>query len=311
MKFIYKYFGNDIIEKAFSKKEACTVKFSLPKDYNDPYELFLAMDLNAQPDDLAFYKDIINELPQIPTSCFSQSPIITPMWAHYAVNHSGFMVEYDTQKLTECFPHARLENINYRDSPVEHLGDALAMASTTAKPRHTFWLRQNVFSAAYFSKHTHWSYEREVRLVDTGSSTVMHKNMHLLDIPIECVSALIVGKNASEMLKQLSLDIAKTNDIGWYQMCIGRSYPYPYLKDSEGDAFIFTDNEIIAAEHTCDNCNEPITNDAETCPWCSIEDQHEFSAAQRNPYRLLDHFGLLEDYIDSASAIAAGTKETE
>ena len=44
MKKIYKYISPDILELIFSKKDYCGLKFSYPKDYNDPYELFLTID---------------------------------------------------------------------------------------------------------------------------------------------------------------------------------------------------------------------------------------------------------------------------
>ncbi|WP_232615383.1 DUF2971 domain-containing protein [Photobacterium carnosum] len=97
---IYKYFSHDVLELVFDREEYCGIKCSLPKDYNDPYELFLGMDLNTPPEQLAFYHDIIADIPQNPTSCFSLSPIVSPMWAHYAKNHTGFVLEFDLELKT-------------------------------------------------------------------------------------------------------------------------------------------------------------------------------------------------------------------
>ena len=86
---IYKYLGADVLNIALSKEGVCSFKCSYPKDFNDPYELFLTIDFKQTPELLATYKDTIGELPQLPTSCFSRSPSVIPMWAHYAHNHRG------------------------------------------------------------------------------------------------------------------------------------------------------------------------------------------------------------------------------
>lgn len=46
---IYKYFSYDVLDLVFAREGFCGVKCSLPKDYNDPYELFLGMDLSIPP----------------------------------------------------------------------------------------------------------------------------------------------------------------------------------------------------------------------------------------------------------------------
>jgi hypothetical protein len=79
----YKYFSSDVLELVFERDEFCSVKCSLPKDYNDPFELFLGVDLNVSTQCMATYREIIDEVPQFPTTCFSKSPIVPPMWAHY------------------------------------------------------------------------------------------------------------------------------------------------------------------------------------------------------------------------------------
>ena len=52
---IYKYASSQFISNFFSLPELVTLKCSLPNDFNDPYELFLTIDFNEEPDALAFY----------------------------------------------------------------------------------------------------------------------------------------------------------------------------------------------------------------------------------------------------------------
>jgi hypothetical protein len=41
---IYKYMGSDVLPLAFDEEGSVSIKFSFPKDYNDPFELFLSID---------------------------------------------------------------------------------------------------------------------------------------------------------------------------------------------------------------------------------------------------------------------------
>ncbi|WP_375280062.1 hypothetical protein [Pseudooctadecabacter sp.] len=44
---VYKYFSHEVFDLVFDREGFCGLKFSFPKDYNDPYELFLALDLSV------------------------------------------------------------------------------------------------------------------------------------------------------------------------------------------------------------------------------------------------------------------------
>jgi hypothetical protein len=70
---MYKYASSQFINNIFNLPEQVTLKCSLPKDFNDPYELFLTIDFNEEPDALAFYADAVGDLAQLPTTCFSRS----------------------------------------------------------------------------------------------------------------------------------------------------------------------------------------------------------------------------------------------
>ena len=165
IKNIYKYLGPEVIDKIFQSPDKVTFKCSLPKDFNDPYELFLTIDFNEEPDLLAFYADAIGELPQYPTTCFSRSPAVIPMWAHYAQNHEGFVIEVSEEKLSEMLPDVSCADVSYSDVPMRDLSSSLRMAYGTSKMRHTYLLRRGVLYAAYFTKTSCWAYEQERRLV--------------------------------------------------------------------------------------------------------------------------------------------------
>lgn len=300
---IYKYFSHDVLELIFQREGYCGIKCSFPKDYNDPYELFLGVDLNVPTDCLATYQDIISEIPQLPTTCFSRSPIVSPMWAHYAKEHTGFVVEFDTEELEACFEECLIDNVNYKNEPDKSLEELLLRASRIGKPRYAYWLSQATFSEAYFSKYKEWSYEQECRFVDGKNFTEDVSGNRILFAPSSCITSIIVGNKFPPDKLALSAEKAVEYDLSWYKLEIGKSYPVPYMRDEAGSAFIFKDMKIMEAEYACLSCSEPLSAEEELCPWCKITDAHKLEAASGNPFRMLDHIGGLEQYLEEVSKI--------
>lgn len=101
---LYKYLGSELAGVALSHNGA-TLKFSLPREFNDPFELFLTVDHNSSPATLAFYEEVMGEILDMPTTCFSSNPDVVPMWAHYGQNGQGFVIEVDEDIL-----HAELRD---------------------------------------------------------------------------------------------------------------------------------------------------------------------------------------------------------
>ncbi|MHC1551213.1 DUF2971 domain-containing protein [Phyllobacterium sp. K27] len=104
MKIIFKYFSEGSLEHVFVRDGHVGIKCSLPEDYNDPFELFLGIDINQGSELLATYSDVVQEIPSLLTTCFSKSPVVSPMWAHYGNNHRGFVIGFDVSHFQELFP---------------------------------------------------------------------------------------------------------------------------------------------------------------------------------------------------------------
>lgn len=306
---IYKYFSGGMLDLIFQREGFCGIKCSYPKDYNDPYELFLGVDLNVGPEVLATYREIIYELPQYPTTCFSRSPIVAPMWAHYAQNHSGFVVEFDAECLSKAFDGVAIRDVNYREEPADDIAANLQRAAVTKKPRHAVWLQQAVLYHAYFSKYTMWSYEQECRLVDDGGHVENIGGNNILFVPEDCISSLIVGSKFPKENVEYSKKLANNHEINWFRANIGKSLALPFFTDESGDAFVFSGEEIVEAQAICDACAEPFEGEGERCPWCSITEDHELEAALGNPLRVLDRIGGLEDYFESVRRIQESTRK--
>ncbi len=288
--------GSNVLSMALSKDRFCSFKCSYPKDFNDPYELFLTIDFQQVPEMLATYKDTIGEMPQYPTTCFSKSPSVIPMWAHYAHNHTGVVVEIDEDILNEKLPDIQFGDVSYKDSPDEGLLDMLARACHIGKPRYHFFLQRGVFSAAYYTKHTSWSYEQERRLVANDKLVTTFNDIMLLEFPIECISSLIVGHRADKKTKGMVSKLADIINANFYEMKIGKTNAIPYYIDTDDITFKFDSGSIVKCTNTCKECNEPLSEGCDVCSWCAIDEGHETTVARRNPLRLLQEIGELDAY---------------
>lgn len=303
MALIYKYFSQDVFELIFAREGYCGLKFSLPMEYNDPYELFLALDPSVPAEHLATYDEIIGQIPQLPTTCFSRSPIVSPMWAHYAANQSGFVLGFDVERLKECFPECSIRDVTYLEKPSGELHELLARAAMIAKPRYASWLQDAVLSTAYFSKYTEWAYEQETRMVVEDDLVETVEGNAILFLPVDCISSVMMGRNFPVEMEKHVLGKAALSGFKPFHIKIGKSYPVPYMVDEDGRTHIFLDRDVKLADYVCDSCSEPITEGGEMCPWCRISEGERIDAAMRNPFRILDHHGRLEEYLAGVADI--------
>lgn len=301
-KMIYKYIGPEILHLATKEANYFSVKCSFPKDYNDPYELFLTIDFNQTSELLAFYKESIGNIPQRPTTCFSNSPIITPMWAHYAQNLSGFVVEFNEEKIKKFLTDVSIQDVSYEEKANPQILNMMQQAYMTGKPRHSYFFWNAIEYAAYFTKHTCWNYEQERRLV-VDENNIIHKNGHMiLNIPIECIESIISGPRTKEDLKNNAHSLASKLSFKYYDMKIGKTNSFPYfLNDNE--VYIFQNNQLEKVDYFCTECKEPITDKSTICSWCKIDDKQLEYAASRNPMNLLGQAGMLESYLSTIQNI--------
>lgn len=163
---LFKYSGDNIFDLMLNE-DGINIKFELPKNYNDPYELFLTIDFNDSYERLAHFQEYVSDLPQMPVTCFSTSPSVTPMWAHYGKNSTGFVIELDIDEIKMHLGNRLLglNEITYQNTPRESLDQFFKFAMYRGKPRDVFMLRNAVLHSAYFTKHKCWSYENECRLI--------------------------------------------------------------------------------------------------------------------------------------------------
>ncbi len=264
----------------------------------------MTINFNEQPRQLAFYSEVIGEIPQMPTTCFSKSPSVIPMWSHYAQNLQGFVIELDEENLASHFPKSGFGDVNYRDKPDDSIQGNLYRAYGTLKPRHVYFLQQIVFNTAYYTKSTCWSYELERRMIIDPTETRNSDGLILIDIPLDSVSAIICGPRAVPETQKMLSEQAERINCGYFDMKIGHSSTTSFFIDKTGAPYMYEEGELCASSKYCTNCKEPLNNaDAQKCSWCMIDESHKTSAAERNPYRMLADAGILESYLDDMAEI--------
>lgn len=302
-KKLYKYMGAEVLNMAFAKNGFCSLKCSYPKDYNDPYELFLTISFHQTPDVLAFYKEVVSEIGQYPTTCFSKSPIVTPMWAHYANNGTGFVIEIDEDKLSNHIDHKGLDDVAYQDEARSEIESSLQMAYQIGKPRHLMFLRQAAYYAAYFTKSSCWNYELERRLIVNDSDIENIYGNMILYIPLDCISKIIAGPRIKPNFLQQGIELSKKYNIPFLQVNVGKTTSTPYLTNDSSETYIYDGNEIVKAPFCCSSCKEPtINDDNEVCSWCLITEEHE-RCASVNALSMLKRAGILGDYVQAFNQV--------
>ncbi|PRY64034.1 Protein of unknown function (DUF2971) [Vreelandella songnenensis] len=308
-KNLYKYMEPRILDASLVRQGFIGFKCSKPEEYNDPYELFLSVDTNVDTQLLAFYRDSLGQLPQYPTSCFSRSPVVVPMWAHYGHASRGFVIEIDEKMLIDYCSEASVDDVEYTDSANKDLEGLLARAFVTCKPRHTFFLHKAVLHSAYFTKQSSWSYEKERRVVFSIDSIENVDGNMIAFLPTSCVKSIIAGAKATDESIEKGRRYSDYIGCGFYTSKIGKSYPEKYLVSGDNSPHIFDGSDIVSAKSACKQCLEPIPEvrkNSKLCSWCAITDAHAESATENNVYRFLDHADILERHIKGMEDIWSG-----
>jgi hypothetical protein len=141
-------------------------------------------------DSVTLLEQLLNETAREMSSkvglfCLSQRNDCLPMWAHYAANATGAVVEF--RNLEAVFSGDNTGILN-QPIPVRYERERFGV---TFDPRS--------HASLFFVKFQDWSYEEEVRVVlpldHCREESVSGKPLYLCDIPTTCVSRVILGWN--------------------------------------------------------------------------------------------------------------------
>jgi len=192
----YKYLPiDDSFKPPFDKKGSLsiirdgTIKFTHPRDFNDPFDCHPEIDFNNFLS-TEFLKKIgkgrkrrlspakrISEKPKIiallkrnesvfreginngiSICCLSRNPLQLLMWSHYASGHTGFVVEFF---IPEIEPRSNLNSLI--PFPVEYKNDKPKVDNSKSK------LKEYVLT-----KGIDWKYEDEERVIDFDRKAGIH-----------------------------------------------------------------------------------------------------------------------------------------
>lgn len=146
-----------------------------------------------------------------------------PMWAHYANNHQGYCVEYDTKHPYNQLLRSSLFPVQYTDERIDitpimeqNIIEFLHAKEIAKEKKQKEIIIDNlslVWLGIYYSclKHSSWQYENEFRVIIASNSPVAP---YMDALP----SAIYVGVNCSELNKKHLFDIAYMLNIPFYLM---------------------------------------------------------------------------------------------
>ena len=117
--------------------------------------------------------------------CLSANPMSTPMWAHYAAEHTGFCIEFKSESVGG-------DKVAYKDELPE-----IRLAEFLLDQRHQqfgidIW-------EALRTKHTDWSYEKEYRIQPSNEwksrLVYINANNNSAEYQPEWLESIIFGKD--------------------------------------------------------------------------------------------------------------------
>lgn len=134
--------------------------------------------------------------------CLSRRFDSLPMWAHYAANAAGLVVEFVDLEGPFCG-----DDTGVLRQPISVRYERERMGVTFDPQSH---------GSLFFAKFQDWSYEQEVRIVlplsDCRKETVGGKNLYLFDVPPRCIVRLILGWNmANDKVEAVSTQVRTLN----------------------------------------------------------------------------------------------------
>lgn len=197
---LYKYYSyNSDMQEMFAPVLKKTLRFSKYSRFNDPYDCYMVkrtLGENVSGQSLLCNDGICS---------FSDSYDNMLMWTHYASWHTGFVIEYDCNKLKSFFGSKEfLEKekiVKKKDiifpSLIEYSDDVVNYSISSS---------ENCILKAVFHKPLCWSYEKELRSVIFGSLLGIEKNKDFKDfvLPENCISAIMLGSHFMKERQQVS-----------------------------------------------------------------------------------------------------------
>ena len=226
------------IELATAVLQSCTIKFTAPADFNDPFECapkfaavsdaeldlycseFMlrqghvknatdarisskALKFNVRLNESRLLENAKEAVRNVGVACFSRNCTSILMWSHYATSHKGFCVEYeDPAPVSEHFGHTQA--VRYTsDYPTLPFIDYCKLQDFA---HYRLWeedferVSQAFSASAFLTKSPEWGYEEEVRCIRPPR----RGGAGLATLPAHCIKGVILGaKHTSDLAEHI------------------------------------------------------------------------------------------------------------
>ena len=156
------------------------------------------------------YNDIQKTANRFRIACFAQTPYSMLMWSHYANNHQGFCIEYETpdysKENTEIFQS--LFPVIYTDTRTDLSQVSLNWRSTGKLTNEELW---DYYKYGLLSKSLDWKYQQEWRLISCDDL--------LTDKSYNCkffkIKKVYLGNKMPPQDREEIIEICKNNGISY------------------------------------------------------------------------------------------------
>jgi hypothetical protein len=224
---LYKYMTS---ERLISLLETAKVRLTQFFDQNDPYECSIALLPLEREKEEALEDDyhaerieveakFRREYSQFGMLCLTEHYNNLLMWSHYAENHRGAVVGFDTsnqffnsrEKLYEFTYGLSEKELNIRG-----FGTVKRMNYVTLR-KHISLGDYYSLDDIFFTKSIHWQYEGEYRILKNIYMMKPTKRLqsgeeiYLTDIPRNCIKQIIFGLHCNEDLIGKASEIVQSN----------------------------------------------------------------------------------------------------
>lgn len=174
-------------ESLISYDEFKVMAYNTLQPYHETISDFLANTLNSTPLKLIL-ENTFNTLISQTINVLSLSSRIDsmPMWAHYASNFTGYVIEFDMQN-----PYLFSDDSNNCAKPVMYFNKLESVDNLYLRTVQGYDYFTNLLA---LQKTTDWSYEYEWRKVKSFTELEIDENGILLDtFPVEAITKIIFG----------------------------------------------------------------------------------------------------------------------
>jgi len=170
---------------------------SSPEDILDKFIKFQTKDFKGV---IKIVWDDWNE--KMGIACFSESPGVIQMWAHYTDNHKGIVVGIDESEFVKN--RDDLFTVRYRDEMV--------LFPVTGVPEILDQHVKKYIPEVVRRKESNWSYEKEIRIYTDLDEKDKDDNYYYKKIPASSIKEIYLGLRSDETTKLIAECIKKREE---------------------------------------------------------------------------------------------------